>query len=154
MNNEENLILIKNEDKTDKIIRCEHSNGKYKVTFDNNKTYTYNYQNVKWISQPIEINAETTIIYENNQPIAGAVKILKFDEHVRVCFKNGYKKLYHKSNIKMEETCLKNNASNNCFEYLKGLAAKVSITTNDDSSFLGKQYIRIKNISPRCVLSA
>jgi len=93
---------------------------------------------------PIEINAETNIIYENNQPISGAIKILKFEEHVKVCFKSGYKKLYHISNIKIEETCLKNEASNNCFEYLKKLAAKVSITLNDDSSFLSKQYNRIK----------
>ena len=154
MNIEENLILIKNEDKTDKVISCEHSNGKYKITFDNNKIYTYNYQNVKWISHPVEINAETTIIYENNQPITGAVKIFKFEEHIKVCFKTGYKKLYHISNIKMEETCLVNKTSNSCFEYLKALAAKVSITTKDDSSFLGKQYNRIKNISPRSVLSA
>ncbi|MGH4121852.1 MAG: AAA domain-containing protein [Clostridium sp.] len=154
MNIEKNLILIKDEDKTDRIIYCENSKGKCKVTFDNNKTYTYNRANVNWIRNPIEINAETNIIYENNQPISGAIKILKFEEHVKVCFKSGYKKLYHISNIKIEETCLKNEASNNCFEYLKKLAAKVSITLNDDSSFLSKQYNRIKNISPRSVLSA
>lgn len=154
MNIEENLILIKDEDKTARIIYCENSKGKCKVTFDNNKTYTYNRANVNWIRHPIEINAETNIIYENNQPISGAIKILKFEEHVKVCFKSGYKKLYHISNIKIEETCLKNEISNNCFEYLKKLAAKVSITLNDDSSFLSKQYNKIKNISPRSVLSA
>ncbi|HEY8889642.1 MAG TPA: AAA domain-containing protein [Clostridium sp.] len=154
MNIEENLILIKDEDKTDRVIYCENSKGKYRVTFDNQKTYTYNYNNVKWIRHPIEINAETTIIYENNHPISGAVKIFKFEEHVKVCFKTGYKKLYHISNIKMEESCLKNKSSSNCFEYLKKLAVKVSITLNDDSSFLSKQYNKIKNISPRSVLSA
>ena len=41
MNIEENLIFIKGEDKTDKVIYCENNNGKYSVTFDNNKTYTY-----------------------------------------------------------------------------------------------------------------
>ncbi|MGH4138819.1 AAA domain-containing protein [Clostridium sp.] len=146
MNIEENLILIKDEDKTEKIIYCENSKGKCKITFDNNKTYTYNHANVKWIRHPIEINAETTIIYENNHPISGAVKIFKFEEQVKVCFKTGYKKLYPISNIAMEETCLKNKSSSNCFEYLKKLAAKVSITLNDDSSFLSKQYNKIKNI--------
>ncbi|WAG63377.1 hypothetical protein LL037_12815 [Clostridium estertheticum] len=57
MNIEENLILIKGEDKTDKVINCENNNGKCLVTFDNNKTYTYSSNNVKWFRNPIEINA-------------------------------------------------------------------------------------------------
>ena len=154
MNVEENLILIKGEDKTEKIISCENNNGKCSVTFDNNKTYAYSGFNIKWIRQPIEINPETTIIYENNQPLSGVVKILKFEQHIKVCFKNGYKKLYDVSSIVMEETSLKNKASNSCFEYLKKLAANVSMTLNDDSSFLSNQYNKIKNISPRSVLSS
>lgn len=140
MNIEENLILIKGEDKTEKIISCKNNNGKYSVKFDKNiKTYTYNYNNVKCFSKPIGINADTTIIYENNISISGVVKILKFEEYIRVCFKNGYKKLYNISDIVMEETSL-NKASNNCFEYLKKLAENVGSTLKDESSFLSNQY--------------
>ncbi|APC40038.1 AAA domain-containing protein [Clostridium estertheticum] len=154
MNIEENLILIKGEDKTEKVITCVNNNGKCLVTFDNNKTYTYSSNNVKWFRNPIEINAETTIIYENNGPISGVVKIFKFEEHIRVCFKSGYKKLFNISDILMEKTSLNNKISNNYFEYLKKLAANVSITLDDESSFLSKQYNKIKIISPRSVLSS
>ncbi|MCB2308604.1 DUF2726 domain-containing protein [Clostridium estertheticum] len=154
MNIEENLILIKGEDKTEKVITCVNNNGKCLVTFDNNKTYTYSSNNVKWFRNSIEINAETTIIYENNGPISGVVKIFKFEQHIRVCFKSGYKKLFNISDILMEKTSLNNKISNNYFEYLKKLSANVSITLDDESSFLSKQYNKIKIISPRSVLSS
>jgi len=120
----------------------------------NNKIYTYSCINVKWFRNPIEINTETTIIYENNGPIAGVIKIFKFDEHIRVCFKSGYKKIYKISDIVMEETSLNNKTSNNCFDYLKKLAESIGSTLKDESRFLSNQYNKIKNISPRSVLSA
>lgn len=41
LNIEKNLMLIKNEDKTEEIINCSQiTNGKRSVTFKNNKTYT------------------------------------------------------------------------------------------------------------------
>jgi len=154
LNIEENLILIKGEDKTERVIFCVNNNGKCSVTFDNNKIYTYSCINVKWFRNPIEINTETTIIYENNGPIAGVIKIFKFDEHIRVCFKSGYKKIYKISDIVMEETSLNNKTSNNCFDYLKKLAESIGSTLKDESRFLSNQYNKIKNISPRSVLSA
>jgi hypothetical protein len=58
------------------------------------------------VKDPKEINANTHIIYDNNQPISGIVKILDFGEYIRVLFKIGYKKVYKRSNIVSEETCL------------------------------------------------
>lgn len=153
MNIEKHLILIKDEDKTDKVTYCKYGEGKYEVTFDNNKTYFYNFNNIKWLKNPIEFNPETAIIYENNQPISGVVKILKFEDYIRVFFKTGYKKLYHKSDIVIEETCLKNPQANNCFHYLKKLAANLGVTIENDNSFLSKQYGKVTTISPRSVLA-
>lgn len=73
---------------------------------------------------------------------------------MRLLFKTGYKRVYNRSKIVIEETCLTNQSANNTFEYLKALAAYVSVRDEGDKSFLAKQYEYLKIISPRSVLSA
>ncbi|HYE11112.1 MAG TPA: AAA domain-containing protein [Patescibacteria group bacterium] len=155
MNIEKHLILIKGEDKTEEIYHCESSNGKWRVIYKNNSTeYTYNFFNVEWHKFVQFINNETKIIYNNNQPLSGIAKIIDFGKYIKIIFKTGYKKVYDRSSIIIEETCLANKTANDCFEYLKKLADHVSIKSEEDLSFLSKQYDRISTISPRSVLSA
>jgi hypothetical protein len=82
LNIEKHLILIKGEDKTEEIRNCEYENGKWQVVFvNNNKTYSYNYQNLQWLKNPVVLNPETTIIYQDNQPVSGVNKIFNFATH-------------------------------------------------------------------------
>lgn len=155
LNIEKHLILVKDEDKTEQIEYCKYVDGKWSVTYHkNSKVYKYNYLNVVWHRSPRVINHETFIVYESNQPLSGIVKILDFGDYVRILFKSGYKKVYKRSNIIIEENCLSNKNAFNCFEYLKKLADHTSIKTEDDISFLSKQYSRLTTISPRSVLAA
>lgn len=155
MNIEKHLILVKSEDKTEQIDCCQYVNGKWILSYHNSSTeYSYNYNNVEWHRDPKMINHDTTVIYESDQPLSGIVKILDFGEYIRVLFKSGYKKVYQRSNVILEETCLTNRNAHNCFEYLKKLADHTSVKTEDDVSFLSKQYSRLSTISPRSVLSA
>ena len=154
MNIEKHLILIKGEDKTEEIRNCEYENGKWQVVFvNNNKTYSYNYQNLQWLKNPVVLNPETTIVYQDNQPVSGVNKIFVFNNYIRICFVTGYKKVYHSREITLEQSCLKNPEAQNSFEYLKQLAEKVSLKDEEDSSFLSKQYEKITFISPNSVLA-
>lgn len=151
---EKHLILVKNEDKTEQIKYCEYAQGRWKVSYCNNsREYMYNFINVVWYKDPKEINANTHIIYDNNQPISGIVRILDFGEYIRVLFKTGYKKVYKRTNIVIEETCLNNSNAHNCIEYLRKLADHVGTKIEDESSFLSKQYRKLTTFSPRSVLS-
>lgn len=155
MNVEKHLILVKDQDKTEQIEYCQYINGKWVVRYHNNDTeYSYNYQNIEWYKNPKIINHETSIVYEFDQPLSGVVKILDFGEYIRIFFKRGYKKLYKSSNIIVEETSLSNRKSRDCLEYFKELAEHVSLTSDDDISFLSRQYSRLTTISPRSVLAA
>jgi superfamily I DNA and/or RNA helicase len=154
LNIEKHLILIKGEDKTEEIRNCEYENGKWQVVFvNNNKTYSYNYQNLQWLKNPVVLNPETTIVYQDNQPVSGVNKIFVFNNYIRICFVTGYKKVYHSREITLEQSCLKNPEAQNSFEYLKQLAEKVSLKDEEDSSFLSKQYEKITFISPNSVLA-
>ncbi|MBK1809489.1 AAA family ATPase [Clostridium sp. YIM B02505] len=154
MNIERNLIFIKSEDKTEKITYCKYNNGKYDVTFSgNSRAYSYNYNNVRWLSKPEELNPERILIYENKQCITGIIKIFKFEDYFRLIFKSGFNKLYHKSQIVIEENCLNDNLSNDCFKYLKMLASYINVSLDEDRTFLSKQYEKLTNISPSSVLA-
>ncbi|CRK83041.1 hypothetical protein BN000_02996 [Neobacillus massiliamazoniensis] len=70
MNEEQNLILVKDKDKTTEIESCKYENSKWQIKYlSDGKIYSYNYLNVTWLKSPNLIDHETTIIYENNQPI-------------------------------------------------------------------------------------
>jgi len=153
VNTEESLIFIKGEDKTDQIKSCRYINGKWQVVFINNKVFSYNYANLVQYSSPRTINHETHVVYYNNKPESGIAKIIDFGDFVRIIYKTGYKKVYPRRSILIEESCLNNKGSNDCFEYLKKLAEYVSIKDENDKSFLSKQYNKLAIISPRSVLA-
>lgn len=153
MNVEKHLILIKGEDKTEEVSYCEYGNGKWQVKFARDRIYSYNYLNVKWLRNPVSLDAETTVIYENNQPLSGVDKIFDFGSYIRICFVTGYKKVYRSQELTVEQSCLHNVNAYNCFEYLKKLAEKVSVFTEEDRNFLRKQYEKIAFVAPSSVLA-
>ncbi len=155
MNIEKNLIFLNGKDKTEQIKYCKYNSGKYQITFNNtDKVYTYGHNSVQWFNNVIEYDPEENIIYEENSPISGVIKIIEFDgQYVRVIFKNGYNKLYSKSQIRIEKSCLKSKISSSCFDYLKKLSNCVSITTDDGISLLSKQYNKLNKVSKESVLA-
>ena len=153
MNIEKHLILIKGEDKTEEISHCMFENSKWQVGFAKGKTYSYNYPNVQWLKDPVSLLGATTVVYHNNQSLSGVEKIFDFGDYIRICFVTGYQKVYRSQEITVEQSCLNNPDTHNCFEYLKQLAEKVSVTNDEESSFLRKQYEKITSISPSSVLA-
>lgn len=80
MNIEKHLIFVKDEDKTEQIKYCKYEGSKCKVTYDNSSEYSYNRSNVVWHKVLKEVDVHTSVVYENNQPLSGVVKILDFGE--------------------------------------------------------------------------
>jgi len=52
------MILQKGQDITENVRFCKYNSatGKYDVTFQNVKTYNYNYLSIEWLRDPKEIN--------------------------------------------------------------------------------------------------
>ena len=154
MNIEKNLILIKNEDKTEEVINCSPiTNGKRTITYKNNKIYTYSSYNIEWSRNCTEIAPKTVIVYEKGIPISGITKIIKFEElgYIRLIFKTGYHKLFHKSELDIQKNSIEDSTCLDCFSYLKELAG--SIDFENDNDFISRQYQYITLISPDSVLA-
>lgn len=150
----ENLILIKNEDKTEQVNGCTYNHGKWEIIYINNsKVYVYNHNNVVWLRNPTIIESNTSMIYENNHPISGVKTILDFGNYIKIIYKSGYNKTYLASTITIEQSALHNPKESNGFFYLKTLANAVSEKMDGDVTFLRKQYNKLSLISPRSVLA-
>lgn len=153
MNIDKHLILIKGEDKTKEISTCTYKNGKWQVRYGNGKTHSYHYCNVEWLRDPVLLNSSTAVVYQNGQPLSGVNKIFDFGDYIRICFVTGFHRVYCENEITVEQNCLNNRNAENVFEYLKQLAAKVSITNEEGFCFLSKQYERINFKNPSSVLA-
>lgn len=155
MNIERNLILIKGEDKTEKIQYCIYNRDikKYNVTFNNGAIYSYNYNNVIWSRDSKEIDLKNKVVYKNNKPLATVKKVISFNDYIRVIYINGYNELYKRNEITIEESCLNNSKANNTFRYLKDLSQSIGLIFDESKTFLGKQYDKINYISPKSSLA-
>lgn len=155
LNIEHNLLIVKDEDQTSKIKYCELSNGKYKVTYTEGKTYNYHYNNIVWIRKPASLDPFKTVVSVNNQPISDLSKILLFeDKYTRLIFKSGVHKLYKKGELVIEANCLNEKKTGNCLSYIKQLSLVAGITNESgESGFLSSQFDQISQISPDGVFS-
>ncbi|WP_430787200.1 AAA domain-containing protein [Virgibacillus flavescens] len=149
------LILVNNKDQTVQIDFCQKQNNNWHIRYYNNsQVYPYNEENIFSNSSPNTIDHKTSIVYENNQPISGINTILEFGPYIRIIFTSGYNKIFRRSEINIEKTCLTNKKAKDCFNYLKELAEHVSVKKDGELTFLSKQYNSLSTINPRSVLSS
>ncbi|EEG79110.1 AAA domain-containing protein [Dethiobacter alkaliphilus] len=153
MNTDNNLILVKGEDKTEQISRCEYKNGKWQIQFGGGKTFSYSYSNVERFNNPAIHDPAETVVYHGDEPLSGVQKIMVFKYHIRICFATGYKKVYSKNELKLEQSCLKNADAHSCFVYLKQLSDKVGISNEEGKSLLSEQFKKLTWVSPSSVLA-
>lgn len=153
LNIEKFLVLIKGEDRTESVATCLHKDDKWQVGFTMGKTYTYHSHSVQLLIDPVSYEPAATVVYRNNQPLTGIEKIFDFGDYIRLCFVSGYKKVYSRAEITLEQSFINNPRAHNIFEYLKLVSEKVSITNDEDDSFLHKQFEKLTHVSPRSVLA-
>lgn len=153
INPNNNLILIKNEDKTESIETWTCSNGYYLITFCGGKTYKYNYQNIKMYKDPRIVDLQTTMILRNNTPLYAVKKVLIFQYHSKIFYENRYKETILNQSLSFVQSALSMPKSKECFDYLKELAIAVGLKGEDGKNILANRYNKIKFIREDCILS-
>lgn len=154
MNIQNNLILVKGEDKTDNIASCNYLNGKYQITFSNSpKIFNYDHLNVKWLRNPQSINTNIVKISKNGVAFFSILEILQFENFWRICYDNGNSRVYDTKELTIEVNVLSNQQANNCLDYFKQIAEKISIKTDDGKNILSKQFEKISFVSPNTALA-
>src|SRR5699024_3213290 len=144
MNIETDLILIKQEDKTDKIESCVEKNNKVHVKFKGrNKVFPYNKENVIRFSNPELFDGSIYTVYENGVALQKVKKTLHFEQYYRIIFNNGQTSIYPSATISLEETAPSNPSVKKKFTYFTDLSANVGPVLKDGSRLLKNYFDKI-----------
>ena len=155
MNIDNNLILIKGEDKTASVVSWRYDEQKpiVFVTFSSQKEYPYKSEYVKFYKNPKIVELENTIALKDDSPLSGAVRLQFFGQFCRVVYKNGYRELVNSSHVRIVESALHSPESRNCFEYLKQIAVSTGLVV-DGHNILAKSYEKIGFVREDSVLAS
>ena len=120
-----NMIIIKGEIKTSKIMSCEYDENaeKWNIKFNNGKIYQYGYSNVKKLTEPKSLNPNLYHIKIKGEERSDIKAIYEFkseyDSYWHICFCNGSEEDYYQSELNIVESIL----NNDVFRYIKRIAS-------------------------------
>lgn len=150
MNTRHHMIFIKDEIKTAEIRACRYKEetGKWDVTFNSGKTYSYGYANVKHFTDPEVLNPAMYRISRNGRDFFDIEGIYVFgdtqDTYWHICFRDGSERDYRKSDLRIAESCLNKKESANVFAYIKQIAGLSDIRNEETGEkLLAKRFDRI-----------
>ncbi len=160
MNTKYNMILIKDEIKTSDITLCHYNKetGKWDVKFNNGKTYSYAYSNVKKLTNPAELNPNMYRISREGREFFDIKAIYVFrgeyESYWHICFGDGSERDYHRSDLKVVESCLNQSRSANVFEYIKQIAGLSDIRNEETGEkLLAKRFEKISFVADDVALA-
>ena len=155
INFDNNLIIVKGEDKTSAIESWRFD--KYKpvvfITYKSNgQSYPYNMADVQFFKDPKNLELVGCIALKNGFPASGATNLQFFGDYCRIIYKSGYKELVQSSCVRIVDSALNYPKSKNCFDYLKQIASVTGIHV-DDYNILAARYERIDFIRDDSILA-
>lgn len=155
MNIDNNLILIKGEDKTASVTswRFDHYKPVVFITFNGQKEYPYNTAYVEFLKNPKIVELDARMALKGDSPLSGAKQLQFFGCHCRVVYKTGYRELVPSSSVSIVESAFHVPESRNCFEYLKQIAIRTGLVT-EGHNILAHSYEKIKFVREDSVLAA
>lgn len=154
MNPQNNLILIKGDDKTEAIESCTYSSGRYAVKFhQSQKTYEYYTQNLTWYREPEELNLQDAKVFTKGKEVYYVEAVMKFGDYHRVFYKNGTHKLFRQNELQIQKSCLENKKSRDVLAYFRSLASVISLKTDEGKALMAKKYEELTFIGPETALA-
>lgn len=143
-NIQNNLILIKGEDKTKSITtwRFEERKPVVWISFGA-KEYPYNSTDVKFYKNPITKDVKDRLVYKGKDICPGAVQIQTFKDYSRIIYSTGYTELVFSRQVKVIDSALNNPKSKDGFNYLKQLANEIGLCGPDGRNILADRYEKI-----------
>ena len=155
MNIDNNLILVKGEDKTASVTswRFDKQKPVVFITFNGQKEYPYNTAYVEFLKNPKIIDLDEKIALKDDSPLSGAEQLQIFERYCRVVYKSGYRELVATSRVRVVNSALHMPESKNCFEYLRQIAIRTGLVV-EGNNILANSYKKIDFIREDSVLAA
>ena len=143
------LIIIKNEDKTEEVLRYENNKNLINIRYKSSeKMYSYSRCDFHFYKNPTEINIKDKKIILNQGYAYNVIKILKFENICRLFFKDGSSIVVSGNSLKLvNNTDDIQTLSINKFDYYKEISKIISVKTEEGKSLLTDDYEGINFIS-------
>lgn len=154
------MIIANGKIITPDVKYCNYNNTthKYDITFNNGKTYSYNYSSVTWLKEPIGINPHSVKITHNDLEFFNVAAIYLFKDsynaYYHICFDNGKESDYFGSDLQIDCNCLDNSTVKGVLEYFKQVAELTELRGDDGTKLLSKQYEKIDFLSSDSALAS
>ena len=158
MNIDNNLILIKGEDKTASVETWRFDRYKsviFITYFGKNghlKEYPYNTKEVQYYKNPKIVFPGERIVLKEGSPLSGVARLLIFGQYCRIIYKTNYYELVNTSNLRIVDSALNTPESKKCFEYLRQLAIKTGLVV-DGRNILADSYEKLRYVRDDSVLA-
>lgn len=154
-NFQNNLIVVKGEDKTASIQSWKFDLYKpvVYITYSNGKSYPYNTKDVLFLKKPKNISVTGKIVLCKGCAKYGATTVQLFDTYCRIVYENKYSELCLERDIKIIDSALNDDKSRNCFNYLKDIAVATGLTVNNHN-ILAVRYEKIDFIRDDSVMAS
>ena len=124
MNTRKQMIIAKGEIITSKVKFCNYnqSTGKWDVVFNNGKKFSYNYNNVSFLTEPEVLNPALHKIEHLGRELFDieAIYVFRDSYHAywHICFLNGSERDYRAEDLNVVKSCLSESESKSVFNYL------------------------------------
>lgn len=165
MNTRDDMVIIKGEIKTSKIMSCVYNDNtkKWDVKFNDGETYSYAYFNVEMLTHPERLNPNIYRISRKGREFFDIKTIDVFrsrnESYWHICFANGSERDYCESDLHITKSCLSQRQSANVIEYLKQIAGLSEIKNKETGekllaerfekiSFVGEDVALAKYLNP------
>ena len=131
------MVIIRGEIKTSEIISCEYNKDirQWDVKFNNGKTYSYEYFNVKELTKPKKLSPNMYRISRKGRRFFDIGAIYVFgsghESYWHICFNDGSERDYRQSDLHIVKSCLSERQSANVFEYIKQIAGLSDIKNEE-----------------------
>ena len=159
MNSSKHMIVANGRIITEDITELKYNaiTQKYEVTFKNQKTYSYNSENIHWLKDPVVLDPLNYHISHNGISLWGIRAIYVFTDinqrYWHICFENGSARNYSEDDLQIEKSVLDDETAKNVLDYLKRSAELCKLKAETGEKLLPIQYAGIDFIDETSVLA-
>lgn len=159
VNSSKHMIVANGRIITEDITELKYNaiTQKYEVTFKNQKTYSYNSENIHWLKDPVVLDPLNYHISHNGISLWGIRAIYVFTDinqrYWHICFENGSARNYSEDDLQIEKSVLDDETAKNVLDYLKRSAELCKLKAETGEKLLPIQYAGIDFIDETSVLA-
>ncbi|HIW34922.1 MAG TPA: AAA family ATPase, partial [Candidatus Paenibacillus intestinavium] len=136
-----NLIIINKKDKTEEVLAYDINTDSVVITYKSNpeKPYKYKQVNCSIHNDPTLLDVDGYAVLKGEKELTNITLIEKYDEWLKVYFKNGNSRVYNEQDIKLVKNKVTLQSAIDVIQYFKKITPFVDVTNKDNSGILVKK---------------